>query len=638
MIKITLPDGNVKEFDEKLNIFELAKSISNSLAKKAVAGKINGKLMEMAYEIDRDAVVEIVTPETEEGVEIIRHSTAHLMAQAVVNLFPGTKVAMGPSIENGFYYDFDPKEQFIEDDLEKIEKEMRKLVKEDIKLERSQMTREIALDHFKAQDEEYKVEIINDIAKGDELSFYGQGNFLDLCKGPHVPSTRYLKSFKLMSVAGAYWRGDSSKKMLQRIYGIAFASDRDLKTHLKFLEEAEKRDHRKLGKELDLFFVSEYGPGFPFFLPNGMKIRNVLIDLWKKEHVKAGYDEIMTPIMLNKELWETSGHWFNYRENMYTSEVDNTEFAIKPMNCPGGMLAFKQGLHSYKELPIRTGELGTVHRHEFSGALHGFMRVRSFTQDDAHIFMTPDQVEDEIIGVINLIDKFYKGLFGFEYNVELSTKPEKAIGSDEIWEKAESALEGAMKRLGKEYKINPGDGAFYGPKLGFKVKDAIGKTWQCGTIQLDFNLPERFDINYIGEDGEKHRPVMIHRVVYGSLERFMGMLIEHYAGAFPTWLAPIQVKLLTLNDEVLPYAKEIEAKLAEEEIRASIDSRAEKIGYKIREANAKYKIPVQLIIGKGEVENRTVNVRRFGSKNQIEMKLEKFIEMIKEEAKIKFNK
>lgn len=638
MIKITLPSGDIKEFDEKLNIFQVAKSISNSLAKKAVAGRVNGNLVEMSHVIDRDASVEIITPETEEGVEIIRHSTAHLMAQAVINLFPETKVAIGPAIENGFYYDFDPKEQFTEENLEEIEKEMKRLVKEDIKIERLEMSREDAIKHFEDLGEEYKVEIITDIAQGEMLSFYKQGEFMDLCRGPHVPSTKYLKSFKLKSVAGAYWRGDSSKKMLQRIYGFAFADDKALKAHLKFLEEAEKRDHRKLGKELDLFFMSDYGPGFPFFQPKGMAIRNVLIDLWKKEHVKAGYEEIMTPIMLNKELWETSGHWFNYRENMYTSEIDKTEFAIKPMNCPGGVLSFKQGLHSYKDLPIRAGELGTVHRHEFSGALHGLMRVRSFTQDDAHIFMTPEQIEDEIIGVIELIDKFYSGLFGFEYHIELSTKPEKAIGSDDIWEKAESALEGAMKRLGKEYKINPGDGAFYGPKLDFKIKDAIGRTWQCGTIQLDFNLPERFDINYIGEDGEKHRPVMIHRVVYGSIERFIGILIEHYAGAFPTWLAPTQVKLLTLNDEVLPYAKEIEAKLVDMGIRTGIDARAEKIGYKIREANGKYKIPVQLIIGKSEVENGEVNVRRFGSKDQETMKLEDFMTMISEEAKIKFDK
>ena len=591
----------------------------------------------MSYVLDKDAHVEIITPETEEGEEIIKHSTAHLLAQAVTRLFPGTKVAIGPAIENGFYYDFDPENQFTDEDLEKIEAEMKKITKENIKVERIEMTRDEAVEHFKNLGETYKVEIIESIPANELLTFYKQGDFIDLCRGPHVPSTSYLKAFKLKSVAGAYWRGDSNNKMLQRIYGFAFATEPQLKAHLKFLEEAEKRDHRKLGRELELFFTSDFGPGFPFFLPNGMKMRNVLTDLWRREHEKAGYEMIQTPIMLNKELWETSGHWMNYRENMYTSEIDEIEFAIKPMNCPGGVLVYKHGMHSYKDLPIRAGELGIVHRHEFSGALHGLMRVRNFTQDDAHIFMTPEQIEDEIIGVVNLIDKFYRGLFGFEYAIELSTKPEKAIGSQEIWDKAESALEGALKRLGRDYKLNPGDGAFYGPKLDFKIKDAIGRTWQCGTIQLDFNLPERFDISYVGEDGEKHRPVMIHRVVYGSLERFMGILIEHYAGAFPTWLAPCQVKVLTINDEVTPYAQEVVDMLKAAGIRVEIDTRAESIGYKIREANGRYKVPVQLIIGKNEVENREVNVRRFGSQNQESMSLENFIAIIKEEAAPKFN-
>ena len=426
--------------------------------------------------------------------------------------------------------------------------------------------------------------------------------------------------------------------MLQRIYGYSFSNEDRLKKHLKFMEEAEKRDHRKLGKELELFFISEYGPGFPFFLPKGMVFRNVLIDLWRKEHEKAAYLQLETPIMLNKELWEISGHWFNYRENMYTSEIDELEFAIKPMNCPGGVLSFKHQLHSYKDLPARLAELGKVHRHEFSGALHGLMRVRSFTQDDSHIFMTPDQVQDEIIGVVNLIDKFYSKLFGFEYEIELSTKPEKAIGSQEIWDMAESALAGALDKLGRKYKINPGDGAFYGPKLDFKIKDAIGRMWQCGTIQLDFNLPERFDVTYIGEDGEKHRPVMLHRVIYGSIERFIGILIEHYAGAFPMWLAPVQVKVLTLNDECIPYAKEIMAKLQELGIRAELDDRNETIGYKIREANGRYKIPMQLIIGKNEVENKEVNIRRFGSKDQFPKSLDDFYDYVVDEAAIKFDK
>ena len=637
-MKAILPSGDVKEFEGEVNLFTIAKSISNSLAKKSVAAKVNDELVDMSTVIDGEARVEFITPETEEGEEVIRHSTAHLMAQAVVRLFPGTKVAIGPAIENGFYYDFDPKVQFTEEDLAKIEAEMKKIVKENEKIERVMMTREDAIKHFEELGEEYKVEIIKEIAQGEMLSFYKQGEFMDLCRGPHVPSTSYLKAFKLKSVAGAYWRGDSNNKMLQRIYGFAFADEKRLKDYLTLLEEAEKRDHRKLGKELDLFFISEYGPGFPIFLPKGMAIRNTLINLWKREHTLAGYTEIMTPIMLNKELWETSGHWFNYRENMYTSTIDETEFAIKPMNCPGGVITYKHQLHSYKDLPIRCGELGTVHRHEFSGALHGLMRVRSFTQDDAHIFMTPDQIESEIIGVVNLIDKFYSKLFGFEYHIELSTKPEKAIGSDEIWEKAEAALAGALDKIGKPYKLNPGDGAFYGPKLDFKIKDAIGRTWQCGTIQLDFNLPERFDISYIGEDGEKHRPVMIHRVVYGSIERFIGILIEHYAGAFPLWLAPTQVKLLTINDDTVPYAQEIYRALLERGIRVELDDRAESIGYKIREANGKYKIPVQLIIGKNEVENREVNIRRRGSQEQTSMKLDEFLDMIVEEAQVKFDK
>ncbi|MGY0394174.1 threonine--tRNA ligase [Fusobacterium sp. SYSU M8A802] len=637
-MKAILPSGDVKEFEGEVNLFTIAKSISNSLAKKSVAAKVNDELVDMSTLLNGEAKVEFITPDTEEGEEVIRHSTAHLMAQAVVRLFPGTKVAIGPAIENGFYYDFDPKVQFTEEDLAKIEAEMKKIVKENEKIERIMMTREDAIKHFEELGEEYKVEIIKEIAQGEMLSFYKQGEFMDLCRGPHVPSTSYLKAFKLKSVAGAYWRGDSNNKMLQRIYGFAFSDEKKLKDYLTLLEEAEKRDHRKLGKELELFFMSEYGPGFPIFLPKGMAIRNTLINLWKREHTLAGYTEIMTPIMLNKELWETSGHWFNYRENMYTSTIDETEFAIKPMNCPGGVITYKHQLHSYKDLPIRCGELGTVHRHEFSGALHGLMRVRCFTQDDAHIFMTPEQIESEIIGVVNLIDKFYSKLFGFEYHIELSTKPEKAIGSDEIWEKAESALAGALDKIGKPYKLNPGDGAFYGPKLDFKIKDAIGRTWQCGTIQLDFNLPERFDISYIGEDGEKHRPVMIHRVVYGSIERFIGILIEHYAGAFPLWLAPTQVKLLTISDETVPYAKEIYNILLEKGIRVELDDRAESIGYKIREANGKYKVPVQLIIGKNEVENREVNVRRRGSQEQVSMKLDEFVNMIVAEAEVKFDK
>lgn len=632
-------NGENKEYDNNINMFEIAKGISNSLAKKSVGAKVDGKNVDMSYVLDHDAEVEFIDIDSPEGEDIVRHSTAHLMAQAVLRLYPETKVTIGPVIENGFYYDFDPVEQFTEEDLEKIEAEMRRIVKENIKLEKYVLPRDEAIDYFRDVDKnKYKVEIVEGIPQGEQVSFYKQGDFTDLCRGTHVPSTGYLKAFKLRTVAGAYWRGNSKNKMLQRIYGYSFSNEDRLKKHLKFMEEAEKRDHRKLGKDLELFFISEYGPGFPFFLPKGMVFRNVLIDLWRKEHEKAGYLQLETPIMLNKELWEISGHWFNYRENMYTSEIDELEFAIKPMNCPGGVLSFKHQLHSYKDLPARLAELGKVHRHEFSGALHGLMRVRSFTQDDSHIFMTPDQVQDEIIGVVNLIDKFYSKLFGFEYEIELSTKPEKAIGSQEIWDMAESALAGALDKLGRKYKINPGDGAFYGPKLDFKIKDAIGRMWQCGTIQLDFNLPERFDVTYIGEDGEKHRPVMLHRVIYGSIERFIGILIEHYAGAFPMWLAPVQVKVLTLNDECIPYAKEIMAKLQELGIRAELDDRNETIGYKIREANGRYKIPMQLIIGKNEVENKEVNIRRFGSKDQFPKSLDDFYDYVVDEAAIKFDK
>ncbi len=635
MVNVTLPSGDIKQFENNVNMFDIAKSISNSLAKKVIAARVNDQLVDMNYVLDKDAKVELITPETEEGLDVIRHSTAHLMAQAVIRLFPGTKVTIGPSIENGFYYDFDPENQFTEEDLLKIEEEMKKIVKEDISIGRDEISREDAIKKFEDMGENYKVEIIEAIPAGETLTLYSQGEFTDLCRGPHVPSTRYLKAFKLTKVAGAYWRGDSNNKMLQRIYGIAFDTEKNLKNHLKMLEEAEKRDHRKLGKELDLFFLSEYGPGFPFWLPKGMELRNALEGLWKDEHRKAGYQLINTPIMLNKELWETSGHWFNYRENMYTSEIDKHEFAIKPMNCPGSLLVYKHGLHSYKDLPIRMGELGHVHRHEFSGALHGLFRVRSFTQDDAHVFMTPNQIEEEIIKIIDLYDKFYT-LFGLEYHIELSTKPEKAIGDDAVWERAETALANAMKNSGREYKLNPGDGAFYGPKLDFKLKDAIGRIWQCGTIQLDFNLPDRFDISYIGEDGDKHQPVMVHRAMYGSIERFIGILIEHYAGIFPMWLAPTQVKILTINDEVAPYAKEVMEKLQEAGIRVDIDTRAEKIGYKIREANGKYKIPMQLIIGKSEVENREINLRRFGSNDQETMSLEAFVELALEESKVKF--
>ena len=546
MIKITFLDGNVKEYEEGISAIEIAKGISSSLAKKCVAAKVNGEIVELNRPILHDASLELLTQDSKEAFEVLNHSTAHLMAEAITNLYPGAKFGVGPNIENGFYYDVDVDPLITEADLPKIEKEMKRIASKGDAIVREEVSKAQALEMFK--NDPYKTELIEGLEDGT-ITLYNQGAFTDLCRGPHVLKTGMIKHFKLMSLAGAYWRGDSNNKQLQRIYGTSHFTKEGLDNYLKFLEEAEKRDHRKLGKELELFFMSEYGPGFPFFLPKGMAVRNELENLWKEEHQKAGYAEIKTPIMLNRELWETSGHWYNYRENMYTSSIDEVDYAIKPMNCPGSILVYKNSLHSYRDFPMRMGELGLVHRHEFSGALHGLFRVRNFTQDDAHIFMTPNQIEDEIIGVMDLIDHFYKDIFGFEYHIELSTKPEKAIGSDEIWEMAENALISALNKKEINYVLNPGDGAFYGPKLDFKIRDAIGREWQCGTIQLDFNLPERFDLTYVGEDGQKHRPVMIHRVVYGSMERFMGILIEHYAGAFPTWLAPVQVKVIGVNNE-----------------------------------------------------------------------------------------
>ena len=571
---------------------------------------------------------------SEKGIDILRHSAAHIMAQAVKRLFPETKVTIGPVIENGFFYDFDPINPFTEEDLPLIEKEMEKIVKENYKFEREEMSSVDAKKLFEDMNEDYKKEIIDDLHV-DRVSIYRQGEFVDLCRGTHLPSTGYLKAFKLMSTAGAYWRGDSNNKMLQRIYGVAFPTKKELDDYLTLLEEAERRDHRKLGKQLDLFFIDEHGPGFPFFMPKGMELRNKLEEIWRKEHKKSGYQEIKTPIMLDKELWEISGHWFNYRENMYTSEIDGKEYAIKPMNCPGSIISYKNNLHSYKDLPLKYCEMGLVHRHEFSGALHGLFRVRAFTQDDAHVFCMKEQIEDQIIEIINLYDKFYT-LFGFEYGIELSTKPEKAIGSDEAWEQAESALKRALDRKGITYKLNPGDGAFYGPKIDVKMKDSIGRIWQCGTIQLDFNLPLRFGMSYIGSDGEKHQPVMIHRAMYGSIERFTGILIEHFAGAFPVWLAPVQVRILTISEEQIPFAKELFSKLQEIGIRVELDARDEKIGYKIREANGEQKVPIQLIIGKNEMSNNEVSMRRFGSQDNKNISIDNLMELLLEESKVVF--
>ena len=636
MIEMILPDGSKRQLEKAMTVVEFAKTIGSSLGKSTVGAIIDGVQVDPSYVIEKSGEIQIITATSEEGIAIIRHSAAHIMAQAVQRLFPNTKVTIGPVIENGFFYDFDPEKPFTEEDLEKIEKEMEKIVKENYPFIRSEMTAEEAKKYFAEKGETYKVEIIEDLG-AEKVSIYQEGEFVDLCRGTHIPSTGFLKAFKLMSTAGAYWRGNSNNKMLQRIYGVAFGSKKELDEYLTMLAEAEKRDHRKLGKQLDLFFLDEHGPGFPFFMPKGVELFNKLQEVWRVEHKKKNYKEIKTPIMLDKELWEISGHWFNYRENMYTSEIDEKEYAIKPMNCPGSIIAYKNNLHSYKDLPLKYGEMGLVHRHEFSGALHGLMRVRAFTQDDAHVFCTEEQIEEQIIEIIDLYDKFYT-LFGFEYNIELSTKPEKAIGSDEIWAMAEAKLESALQHRGIAYKLNPGDGAFYGPKIDFKMKDSIGRIWQCGTIQLDFNLPTRFEMSYIGSDGEKHEPVMIHRAMYGSLERFLGILIEHYAGAFPVWLAPVQVKVLTISQEQVSYAEEVVAKLQEAGIRVELDTREEKIGYKIREANGEKKIPVQLVLGKNEMANNEVNVRRFGSQDSTTMLLDDFIKEIVKESKVPFGK
>ena len=562
-----------------------------------------------------------------EHLSMMNHSCAHLLAQAVKHLYPQAKFWVGPVIDEGFYYDIDLGDEVIkEEDLPKIEKEMKKISKDGKRIVRHEITREEALEQFK--DDPYKIDLINNMDDTAVISCYTQGDFTDLCRGPHVDTVKELKHFKLLKVSGAYWKGESKNKMLQRIYGVCFETEEDLQKHLEFLEEAKKRDHKKLGKELELFMISEYGPGFPFFLPNGMILRNELENFWYQEHTKEGYQFVKTPIMLNKELWELSGHWYNYRENMYTSEIDDKIFAIKPMNCPGGMLVYKNSLHSYKDLPIRMGELGQVHRHEASGALNGLFRVRTFTQDDAHIFMREDQIEEEIIRLINFIDRMYK-VFGLTYDIELSTRPEeKYIGSIEVWNRSEKVLEEACRKAGHACKINPGDGAFYGPKLDFHIKDSLGRVWQCGTIQLDMNLPERFDLTYVDSDGTKKRPVMLHRVIYGSVERFIGILIEHFGGAFPLWLAPVQVRVIPVNNSYhLEYAKEINNLLLSNNIRVKLDDREEKLGYKMREAQMQ-KIPFTLVIGDKEKENNTVTYRKYGDDKQIEINKEDFIEML----------
>lgn len=630
-MKITLKDGSVKEYSEAKSVYEIAADISEGLARMATAGEVDGEVIDLRTKIDQDCELTIHTFQSPEGAHAFRHTTSHILAQAVKRLFPDTKLAIGPAIDDGFYYDFDREVPFTTVDLETIEKEMKKIVKEDLKIEQFTLPREEAIALMKEKEEPYKVELIEDLPEDAVISFYKQGEFTDLCAGPHLLSTKSVKAFKLTSLAGAYWRGSEKNKMLTRIYGTSFTKKADLDEYLAKIEEAKKRDHRKLGKELGLFTILEEGPGFPIFLPKGMILKNTLIDYWREVHTRAGYVEISTPIMLNRQLWETSGHWAHYKENMYTTVIDEEDFAIKPMNCPGGILVYKTEPHSYRDLPLRMGELGTVHRHEKSGALHGLMRVRSFTQDDAHIFMTREQIKDEIKGVARLIDEVYS-LFGFKYHVELSTKPEDSMGSQEDWDIATDALRSALDELQLPYVINEGDGAFYGPKIDFHLEDTLGRTWQCGTIQLDFQLPLRFEMEYIAADGEKHRPIMVHRVVFGSIERFIGILIEHFAGAFPTWLAPEQVKVLPISEKYHEYANEVAAKLKEAKIRCSVDERSEKIGYKIRDARLN-KIPYMLVVGAKEQEEGVVSVRSRFLGDEGQRSLDTFIAEITEEIK-----
>ena len=628
-MKITLKDGSVKEYGQSMAVIDVARDLSEGMARVATCAKVDGEVKDLRTVLDKDCELEILTFDSEEGKGAFNHTASHIMAQAVKRLYPETKLAIGPSIANGFYYDLDRETPFTTEDLEKIEAEMKKIVKEDLKLERFTRSRDEAVAYFKEKEEPYKVELVEDLPEGEEISFYSQGEFTDLCAGPHLMSTKAVKAFKLTSLAGAYWRGDEKNKMLTRIYGVAYPKKSELDDYLHMMEEARKRDHRKLGRELGLFMMSDEGPGFPFFLPKGMELKNTLLDYWRKLHREKGYVEVSTPIILSRHLWENSGHWDHYKNNMYTTVIDEEDYAVKPMNCPGGMLVYKSEPRSYKDLPIRMGELGLVHRHEKSGQLHGLMRVRCFTQDDAHIFMTPEQIRDEIKGVAQLIDEVYS-LFGFKYHVELSTRPEDSMGSDEDWEMATEGLRGALDDMGLDYIVNEGDGAFYGPKIDFHLEDSIGRTWQCGTIQLDMQMPQRFDLEYTGADGEKHRPIMIHRVAFGSIERFIGILIEHFAGAFPTWLAPVQVKVLPISDKHMDYAQKVYEALEAAGIRSEIDTRAEKIGYKIREAQVN-KIPYMLVVGGKEEETGKVSVRSRFAGDEGQKDLAAFIEDIQKE-------
>ena len=636
-MKITLKDGSVKEYAQAMSVIDIAKDLSEGLARVACAGEVNGEVVDLRTVLEQDCELNILTAKDEKGLAALRHTASHVMAQAVKRLYPNTKLAIGPSIADGFYYDMEFETPLTSDDFGKIEAEMKKIVKEDLKIERFTKSREDAIAFMKEKGEPYKVELIEDLPEGAEISFYSQGEFVDLCAGPHLMSTKGVgKAFKIMSLAGAYWRGDEHNKMLTRLYATAFGKKEELEAYITMMEEAKKRDHRKLGKELGLFMMHEAGPGFPFFLPKGMVLKNTLLDYWRQIHKKAGYVEVSTPIILNRKLWETSGHWDHYKNNMYTTVIDDEDYAIKPMNCPGGVLVYASEPRSYRDLPLRVGELGLVHRHEKSGQLHGLMRVRCFTQDDAHIFMTPDQIKDEIKGVVALINEVYS-LFGFEYHVELSTRPEDSMGSDEDWEMATEGLRSALDEIGLPYVVNEGDGAFYGPKIDFHLVDCIGRTWQCGTIQLDFQLPQRFELEYIGADGEKHRPIMIHRVVFGSIERFIGILIEHFAGAFPTWLAPVQVKVLPISEKYMDYAESVQKKLDEAGIRVELDTRSEKIGYKIREAQ-QAKIPYMLVVGQKEEEDGTVSVRSRAAGDEGAKSLDAFIADIQKKIETKENR
>ncbi|MGI6003939.1 MAG: threonine--tRNA ligase [Christensenellales bacterium] len=633
MLELTLKNGEKMPVEEGTPAVDVARKISEGLARNAVAAKLDGRLVDLNAPLQTDGELLFVTTRDEDGLHVLRHTASHIMAQAVLRLFPEAKLAIGPAIDNGFYYDFDVERPFTPDDLQAIEAEMKKIIKENYKVERFELPRQEALAFVAEENQPFKVELIEELPEDSIISFYRQGEFTDLCAGPHMPSTGKLKAFKLMSVAGAYWRGDEHNKMLQRIYAAAFDHKADLDAYVKRMEEAKKRDHRKLGRELDLFTIMEEGPGFPFFFPKGMVVRNQLENFWREIHAASGYQEIKTPIILSRSLWETSGHWDHYQGNMYTTVIDGEDYAIKPMNCPGGMLVYKRRIYSYRDLPVRMGEMGLVHRHELSGALHGLMRVRNFTQDDAHIFMTPEQIKDEIIGVIRLTSRVYN-IFGFKFHVELSTRPKDSMGSDQAWEMSTNALKEAMDELEMDYIINEGDGAFYGPKIDFHLEDSIGRTWQCGTIQLDMNMPERFDLTYVGPDGERHRPVMIHRVVYGSVERFIGILTEHFAGAFPLWLSPVQVKVMTITERSDERAREIESILSQAGIRVEADLRNEKIGFKIREAQVE-KVPYMLVLGDKEVQSGQVAVRSRGDGDLGVMDLEAFTEKVQKEIRDK---